>query len=497
MAQAAPAAALTSQLSNANFALQTPGTMGAGLPVSAPAQSPGFGATGVNTVNGGAPNTNQANLQDFMTNYMNTYNDMQTGILSSAQSATQGLNSALGGLQTQENSFNAGINQGLQGALSNQSTKFGGTLVNAAPKLGTGGLSQNAASLQQLQNDNTDTIKQLQASAASAMAQGDVQFATQISNLQVQQYTLMLNAKEQIYQGLAAEGSSVASLSQAQTSAAAQQEQQLNDMATLATKYGVQVKPGDNMEAIINRVQPVASEQEKLSLGEMRAQINANNAQASLAQAQASVLTPMNKDQIDSLLTWYTDQPVGSPSQQTVGQQIGQILANNPQNAVAYASSYNEFVSGKGFPGLTSPEGQQMAATWIGIAKSQGMSAQDAVNDYVTNNPGVPIAEKTDLANYVYAAYGTQPAVNPWSEVMGKLGASFSNALVQLGQFKAGQALTPYASSVSQMGAYNFNKDNIWSSNTPGANYYVNLLTGNNTTSYNQYVNTLGSKSSK
>jgi hypothetical protein len=483
-----PAAAISGSLVNANAALQAPGSMGG---VSAPAQAPGPGTTSVNA--GAGTNTNQANLQDFITQYQSSLNSAQQGITSSVQQGTETLQNAISGLTSQEGAFNAAQQAGLESSLSTQATKFGGTLVNAAPTLGTGGLSQNAMSLQMIQNDNNDTIKQLQASATAAMANGDVQFATQISQLQAQQYSMALNAKEAILSNLVQEGSSVASLSQAQTAQATQQEQQLNDMATLASKYGVTVQPGWSLQDVVNKVAPIASEQERLTLGTMQSQINSNNAQASLAAAQASVISPLQPDQISSLITWYTDQPVGSPQQQTVGTQIGTILANNPKNAVSYANSYNQYVSGGGSFSLSSPGGQNQAATWVSIAKSNNMSVQDAISGYVTNNPGVPVTEKSDLTNYMYAAYGVTPSLNPWSTVFGRIGEGISTGLIQLGQFQAGQPVTGYAASVAQMGAYQFNRDNAWSANTPGANYYVNQITGNRTTSYNQYLNTVQS----
>jgi hypothetical protein len=127
----------------------------------------------------------------------------------------------------------------------------------------------------------------------------------------------------------------------------------------------------------------------------------------------------------------------------------------------------------------------------VSIAKSNNMSVQDAISSYVTNNPGVPVTEKSDLTNYMYAAYGVTPSLNPWSTVFGRIGEGISTGLIQLGQFQAGQPATGYAASVAQMGAYQFNRDNAWSANTPGANYYVNQITGNRTTSYNQYLNSV------
>lgn len=488
---AAPTAALSAQLSSAGNVTGSGVPTTAGLPVgSNPA--PAGTVSAPNAV--GTTNTNQASLSNFIQSYLSQYDTQAQGIMSSAQDAQTGLGKAVQGLQGQETSFNQGVQSGLQGAMSQQATTYGGTLFNT--KAGPNGTSTNSVLLQQLQNDNTATLKQLQSSADAAMAQGDSQFANAIAGLQVQQYTMMLNAKESIYQGLASEGSSVAALSQAQTAQAQQQETQLNDMATLASKYGVTVQPGDSMADVINRVSPIASQQEQLTLGTMRASINESNAQAALAKAQASVISVSDPADINSLLTWYTDQPVGSQEQQQVGTQIGSILANNPKNAIAYAKAYNDYVSSGGSFDLHSKDGETKASTWAGIAQSSNLSVTDAINSYVVNNPGVPASQKADLTDYFYAAYGVQPLpANPWATAIGAAGSRLAIPFQSANLGSNDGKLNDYAKSVAEMGAQQFNRSNPQTANMPGANYYVNMVTGNKTTSYTDFVNQIQTQS--
>jgi len=481
---ATPAQAITSQLVNANANLQAPGTMGGGQPVLG-----GGGNIGTPGSAGGI-NSNQQSLNEFIQNFQTQLSQAQQGITSSVDVGNQQIQTAIQGLQSQQQSFDTKQMAGLQGAIQGQANKFGTTLFNT--KAGPGGLSTNSVLLQNLQQDNADTIKQLEASASAAMANGDVQFATQISNLQAKQYEMALNAKESIYQNLINEGSAVASLSQAQTAQAQQQEQQMNDMATLATKYGVAIQPGWTMTDVIKAVTPKASMEETLHLGEMRASINASNAQAALATAQASVISPMSQDQIDSLITWYTDQPPGSQMQQQAGQQIGQILANNPKNATLYAQAYNEWAAGHTFDVGPNSADTGTLSTWVGIAKSNGMDANSAISAYVINNPGVK--NKTDVANYFYAAYGVQPAVNPFTTAIGALGSRFSVGIMpgQMTTSGGKSVLTPSGKATAEMGAAQFNRNNPQTANMPGANYYVNLVTGNTTTSYNDFLKQQG-----
>ncbi len=453
-----------------------------------------------------APNNQQAQLDDFIKSYQQQVSTQQQGITYSAQEAAAGLGSTANDLKTQQAAFDAAQKAGLQGALQGQANKYGATLFNTKP--GPAGLTTSSVLLQQLQQDNADTIKQLTEASAAATAQGDVAFATKIADMQAQQYQMMLNAKEQIYQGMAAQGQSIAALygaksgfmtaesaqQQAATAAAAQREQVQNDVANMATKYGIPVTPGMTLEDLVNNPKLIkeASAAEQLSLGQMRADITMKNATAALDAAQASVLSPLSPTQLSNMFLGYAALPSGSQMQKDTAAQIGQALANNPKNMANYLSIVKDYntptkldLSSKATPD------SQFLDTQIAQAQANHLPVDQAVASIVMNNPHIDPSSRNDATLAVYAAYGAvPPPTNPWSAGFGQLGASAQLSFAGAQTALPGH-LTDYQKSNAEVGAFQFNKDQPGTAGYPsksGGNYYVYLLTGDPKMTYTQYT---------
>ena len=463
----------------------------------APAQTTTTAPAG--TANGNLGGGGSTSMDSLIQQFQQQLSAGQGALSSEGNDITAQFNQAISGLQNSTQNANAQ----LTGYFKNQSTMMqqqqGVAMSNANNNMGTGGLAQNAMSLKMVNDADAQALETLNSQLSSAIASNDNQLQQTVSTLIGQQAQLMLQNKQDIVSNMIAGAgatsgmvSAGAAQSQAATAAAAQKEQAMSDMANLASKYGVTVKAGWDLQDVINAVAPVASEQEKLNLGTMQSQITENNANAALSAAQASIISPMSQDQINSLVTWYAYQPSGSAEQTQVGSQIGAMLANNPKNAVLYANSMDQSISSGNTFDLSSNSGQMNAAAVANMAMSKGLNATDAINQYIVNNPLVTAPQKAALTTYMYAAYGvTPPPANPWASIGDKLSASITGPIESASINVTPGSVNSYATSIYQMGAQQFNRNNPQTASMPGQNPYVTYITGNKNMTYNQYLQSL------
>lgn len=211
----------------------------------------------------------------------------QSGVVSSSdQTINDSYNKAISTLQGGSTSADQGIQSQYQLKENQQdaTTQQNITSVEEASR----GYATNYALLGQLQKQGKDAINDLELQKNSLIMSGDADAAKSISALQVQQATDLLANRQKVFDNLISLAGVANSAQQTKI-----QQQQVDDAkaqatASIALKYGVQQKPGDTLQDIVNRAMPQATQEEKLALMSTQADIDAKRAQTNLYNAQAA-----------------------------------------------------------------------------------------------------------------------------------------------------------------------------------------------------------------
>lgn len=439
---------------NNTAATQAPVRSTPAAPASTPASPStpiGNGPTGTNTGN--------SDINSILQQFQQQLASSNGAISSESNDITTQIQNAIGGLKSSTNTANQGLTNYFQSQQEQLQSTTGSTMF--AAKGGPGGLAGNSILLSQIQNDNTKSMEELNSQLTSAIASNNNQLQNTISNLIGQQMTLTLQAKNDVVQNMIAGMGATSQASQAATAQAAQHEQVQNDIASLATKYGIPVTPGMTLDELVNnkKLQSEASDQEQITLAQGRSQINLNNAQAALAGAQAAaaniIWTPEQAQTMFGAVTAY-----GGPStplgQQASQQIITESLAN-PKNFATVTSMVAQYAS----PVTWSTSDLQTMAAGL---RSQGVSMNDAIVNYVMDNRS--IGNKGEAEAAVRAAYGTPAYVN-----------AFSTALQTL----VPKGLAPELSGGTPGGIQSYNQSQAaqWQQQNPTITNYNPYTSGN------------------
>lgn len=177
------------------------------------------------------------------------------------------------------------------------------------------GYATPVVAFSRLREDNAKAIRDLDQRKNELILQGDALAAEKLSDLTIKKLEFEQDAVERTFNSLIAMGNFGLSarrdqreeenqefthdmenkkfgLSEKQYELAVRGQtfQEKSAMGAIALQYGIEVKPGDDIDAVINRAQPFASAEQKLKMDQIRASIYASNAsaKASLASAAAS-----------------------------------------------------------------------------------------------------------------------------------------------------------------------------------------------------------------
>lgn len=217
----------------------------------------------------------------------------QNGIVSSSEKQVQDL------LTGAQNTLKQGAADNAS-AVTTQYNRLEGYQADAnrstmtATLEGQRGFATNTALLTQINEQGQKSINDLEDRKQQLIMSGNADAASKISDLQVQQATMMLQNRQQVFSNLIAlagvnqQGQSI----QLQKDSLIQNQAQFDktmqkQMGDTALQYGIQLKPGDTIEDVINRAYPKASAEEQFKLDDMKASLALKGAQTSLAKAQA------------------------------------------------------------------------------------------------------------------------------------------------------------------------------------------------------------------
>lgn len=165
-------------------------------------------------------------------------------------------------------------------------TKAGASAVTSFEEAQRGYATNNAA-LKQLKDDTAKSISDLTKAKDSALASGDLATNTALNGLIIQKYQFEQKAQQDVFSNLVSMNNMV--LQGAQEKRLQQTQNFTEDQAkqSIALKYGIEVKPGDTMQDIVNRAKPFASAEEKLQLDQATANLALTKANAEKANADA------------------------------------------------------------------------------------------------------------------------------------------------------------------------------------------------------------------
>jgi len=165
------------------------------------------------------------------------------------------------------------------------------------------GFATNTALLTQIIETGQKQINDLEQRKSELIMSGNAEAAGKIAELQVQEATMMVNNRQQVFQNLL----SMAGLSFQEQGIKLQKEQFKQSvfefdrqmqakLGETALRYGVELKPGDTVESVIQRAMPRANEMQKLELEDMRLGLLLKNSQIAVEKAQLGKLNRESED---------------------------------------------------------------------------------------------------------------------------------------------------------------------------------------------------------
>ncbi len=226
----------------------------------------------------------------------------QQGMISSAEQDTSTLlQKAQEGIKTSAAAGAAAVTSQFDRAIQDQTGENQNTLTGAQEA--QRGFATNTALLTRIQETGDKSIKDLEQRKQELILQGQSAAAGQISQLQVQEAQMMVQNRQQAFQNLLAmAGLGIQSKGlqmqerQFQQSVYQFDRQMQMNLGETALKYGVDIKPGDTVESVIQRAMPRANEMQRLELEDMRLGMDYKRAQTALARAQAADIGNNSED---------------------------------------------------------------------------------------------------------------------------------------------------------------------------------------------------------
>ena len=156
------------------------------------------------------------------------------------------------------------------------------------------GLASAMSQFQVFDDTINKQMNQLKLIKEDALRAADMDYYTRVSQAEMNLIETQVKATDSMFQKLFG----IAGISQEQQSfQLAQRSQQFQEqerIGSIALEYGLDLRPGETIDSAITRAMPMASEQKRLELNKMRAEINAENARA--AQINYEIKSAKNKD---------------------------------------------------------------------------------------------------------------------------------------------------------------------------------------------------------
>lgn len=150
------------------------------------------------------------------------------------------------------------------------------------------GFAVNNAALKDLRDNNAKSIRDLEDRKQQALLSADADTASKISGLIVQKYEFEQQAQQQVFSNLISLSNFGLQQKQEQRLAATETFNEDSAKSNIALKYGIEVKPGDTFQDVVNRAKPFASAEEKTQMDQATANLALTQANTKKALADAT-----------------------------------------------------------------------------------------------------------------------------------------------------------------------------------------------------------------
>lgn len=229
-------------------------------------------------------NTSQTNIQtsgessDFMKVIQEKLLN-QSGMVSSSTSELESkLSKAIAGYKSSTDLSNKAVESSYQREKSYMLEGANNEMI-AGRAAGTGGL-MNMAALRSLTETTDKSLKDLSMRKEELILQNNAEAAAKIADLEFKTLEFKQNAQQKVFENLLGLGNFGLQGQQEARMAKAQSFQERQAVSDIALNYGLKIEPGDTLDSITGKAMVFASEEQKLRLAKMRAEINYTNTQA-------------------------------------------------------------------------------------------------------------------------------------------------------------------------------------------------------------------------
>ena len=249
------------------------------------------------------------------------------------------------------------------------------------------------------------SIKDLMQRKEELILQGDAAAAAKTSELILKAQEMKISGMQQTFQNLLSAGNF--GLARQQEARAQRQmlSQEKQAVASIALEYGIPVGENDTIDTIVSKAAPFASQEQKLKLAKMTAEIAQANAQA--AKARSDISNGGIPD--PKYMPYYIDWAAGNWSEFSTMNQKNPDLVGAVRNSAI--SKQEDQVYDIVYSRILAGEDEEAVVT--DITKNYGAISQVAVNKKVT--------EAAEAATKVIIEHQkSQPKITDYLKVLGK-----------------------------------------------------------------------------
>lgn len=351
----------------------------------------------------------------------------QSGIISSSDSNIESsIESAIGGIRGANEANRARIeseysrNRGYQ--MDRNATSEEKFLEDRT------GYATSVVGFQNLREYNAKTIRDLDQRKNELLLQGDAQAASQIAALEIKKLEFEQEAAQRTFENILKMGTFEFAASADERADRgelradrAQNFQEEQAKSAIALEYGLTLNKGETLESLVTRAMPLASEEKKLQLEQVRTAIAQNRAQTQAALASAARAAredaPLDATNVELLAKAYIANPSAVVGLIKNPNQLGQVL--NKAGDVSFG----------------------LAKDQIALNRQNGSSAASDIAA-INENPNLSPSQKGELIKFVGETYPAAPrgggfssypaAANTVAESITRAQVGFGNWLLGL-----------------------------------------------------------------
>jgi hypothetical protein len=356
----------------------------------------------------------------------------QSGIISSSDKTIQDqIKSAISSVQTSNAASTGAIDATYKLKEQNQIEQNTRDLTSVTES--QRGYATNTALLDHIKETGQKAINDLELQKQSLILSGNAAAASKISDLQVQEASMMVQNRQKVFDNLI----SMAGVAQAGQQMALSRDQfrlQVQNaetdlqskMGTIALQYGIKVKAGDTLPDVVNRASTNAKSLYDLSVQDASLGLKLKQAQITLAQAQARA-AGKDTQPVDFTKFFDSIRSVGGPGSDDGKQMLTMMVASiakDPTQINGFSTALSAATKPQNYP-------LQDLVQYALRAKTAGVDFDTFYGKLAQNSS---VANKDKAFEIAKNVYGIQENPNyaglVWQSIMENPGQTFVNSQV-------------------------------------------------------------------